>query len=268
MNLNTPYTVQNKQLTPYLKHYFVLDFTGLPSETVEVKVPPTGFPVLQFHFGENSNFYHHKQFTSQSLFIGQCSRHIILYPKRNMRIIGINFKPYGLYNLLGISPRQIFNSGIESSVLFGEDNVASITQTLKNEGIKKGIAEIETLLLAFKNNNVKSQPHFDTLVDKTESENGLLNITKILDKTVSIRTFQRYFREVIGISPKLYSQILRHKYIMELLYKNPQMTWSDMMLKGFYYDFAHFTKDFSHFSGTTPKKYLPIKNCLASELLK
>lgn len=265
---NRPYPIRNPRLAPYITSYFVLNFNDLSKESVEIKVPPMGFPVLQFHFGGNVNFYRHKHFTCQSLFIGQCSRHVLLYPSKRMKLLGINFKPYGLYNLFGISPRQIFNSGAESSFFFGEERIKHISQTLKQEGIDKGITEIEKLLLDYQNKWVKSQPYFDQLVDKMEAENGLVNFAGMLDKTVSVRTFQRYFREVIGISPKLFCQTLRHKYIMEQLYKNPGMKWSDMQFNGFYYDFAHFSKDFTLFSGLTPKKYLPIKNSFALALLK
>lgn len=264
---NTTIPIQNTRLSLYIKHYFVLDFSHLPQHSIELKVPPTSFPVLQFHFGESSNFYRHKHFTNQSLFIGQCSRHIMLYPSRGTKLLGVNFKPYGLYNLLGISPHSLMNSGIESRLLFGEENVMHITQTLKTDGIEKGIIEIENLLLAHKNKNVKSQPYFDSLVDKMEAENGLVNCSDLPDKNVSIRTFQRYFKEVIGISPKLFCQVLRHKYIMELLYQHPEIKWSDLQLYGFYYDLAHFTKDFTHFSGLTPKQYLPIKNSFAAAVL-
>lgn len=265
---NTLITIQNQQLAPYIKHYFALDFSSLPQESIELKVPPTGFPVLQFHFGENTDYYRHKHFTNQSLFIGQCSHHIMLYPIRGMKLLGVNFKPYGLYNLFGISPYGFMNSGMESRFFFGEKNVNRISQILKIGGIEKGIAEIESLLLTYQDKYVKLQPYFDGLVDKMETENGLINQQDILDKNVSVRTLQRYFKEVIGISPKLFCQILRHKYIIKLLYENPEIKWSDIQLNGFYYDFAHFTKDFTHFSGLTPKQYLPIKNSFAAALLR
>lgn len=265
---NTIHTLQNMMLAPYIKHYFSLDFSSLTQDNIELRVPPTGFPVLQFHFGEYLNFYHHKHFTNESLFIGQCDRHIMLYPARGMKLLGVNFKPYGLYNLFGISPHGLTNSGVESCSFFGENNIKRITQTLKTKGVDKGISEIEELLLNYQNKEVKPQPYFDSLVDKMEEENGLINYTTLLDKRTSIRTLQRYFKEVIGISPKLFCQILRHKHIMELIYKNPEIKWSDIQLNGFYYDFAHFTKDFTLFSGSTPKKYLMLKNSFAEILLK
>lgn len=267
MNANSIISVKNPDLSLYVKHYFILDFSYLPDEETEFKVPPTGFPVLLFHFGEEGNFYRHKHFTNQSLFIGQCSRHILLYPSRGMKLLGVNFKPYGLFNLLGISPRNFMNSGVESSHLWGAGRVERVIKILNNEGVERGVVEIESLLLEYRNGKVKTQAYFDGLVDQLEVLNGLVDLSDLVEKAVSIRTLQRYFREVIGISPKLFSQVLRHKHIMELLYKNPEMSWSDLQLNGFYYDFAHFSKDFIQFSGLTPKRYLPMKNYFAAALL-
>lgn len=261
------YCVHNQQLADYVKNYSVLDFSDLPREGAGVRVPPMGFPVLQFHFGDAANFYRHKNFTSQSVFIGQCSRHIMLFPSPGVKLIGVNFKPYGLYNLLGIAPHAFQNSGVESAVFFGNENVESITCTLREGGVDAGISGIEDLLLRYKNTQITAHPHFDSVVDLFEKENGLVNYAEYLGKNISRRTFQRYFKEVIGISPKLFCQLLRHKYIMELLYKNPEMKWSDLQLNGFYYDFAHFTKDFSLFAGLSPKQYLPLKNSFASALM-
>lgn len=268
MPINTLYSVQNTLLLPYIKNYFTLDFSSMIANNEGVKVPPMGFPVLQFHFGGNSNFYHHKHFTHHSLFIGQCSRHILLYPTKETKLLGVNFKPYGLYNLFGISPRQIFNSGVESYSFFGLENVNYISQLLKQGGIQNAIEAVENLFLSYRYEHIVKYKHFDDIVDQLEFENGLINCAELLGNNISRRTFQRYFIEVIGISPKLFCQVLRHKYIIELLYKNPEMKWSDMQLNGFYYDFAHFYKDFILFSGLTPQKYLPIKNTFAKALLK
>lgn len=262
------HSIQNPALKDYLQHYFVLDFGKFPNLPNEIKIPPLGFPVIQFHFGEDANFYRHKHFTSQSIIIGQCSRHILLYPSNKIKIFGINFKPYGLYNLLGVSPKYIKDSCIESSLIFGKENIEAISLMLKTGSIEMAIGEIENLLLKYQNLKQKKHKHFDNIVDVIVKENGLINCSKLVGNKVSIRTFQRYFSEVIGISPKLFSQVLRHKYIMTLLYNNPEMTWSNMQLNGFYYDYAHFAKDITLFSGLTPRQYLPIKNCIASALIQ
>jgi AraC-like DNA-binding protein len=262
------YPVQNQRLSPYIKHFLVLDFSDLDAPNKGVKVPPLGFPVLQFHFGEKNNFYRHRHFTSQSVFIGQCSRHITLYPAKGTKLMGVNFKPYGLFNLLGISPAAFKDSGIESRFFFSEQAINHIVGLLQENKIEAGIVAIETLLLHHQKSEIQAHHYFDTLVNRIEQENGLIDYGSLLGKTVSRRTLQRYFHEVIGLSPKLFCQILRHKFIVGLLYKNPNMTWSDLQLNGFYYDMAHFSKDFHLFSGLPPKQYLPMKNSFASTLLK
>lgn len=262
------FEVRSPLLNAYIKHYFVLEFSGEDERlSGEMTVPPVGYPVLQFHFGRKVNFYRHRHLTCQSVFIGQVTRHVVLYPSSGVRIFGVNFRPYGLYHLLGISPRHFLNSGVESDTFFGSLSVERIITTLSTQSIEAGIDAIEELLLNHQNRNIQTHPYFDAIVDRLEEENGLVDYVELLGRQVSRRTFQRYFREVIGLSPKMFCQVLRHKYIMELLYKNPEMSWSDVALNGFYYDFSHFTKDFSHFSGLTPKRYLPIKNSFASALL-
>ena len=42
------------QLAPYIKHYYVLDFSSCSRKIGHWK-PPVGFPVLQFHFGSSTN---------------------------------------------------------------------------------------------------------------------------------------------------------------------------------------------------------------------
>ncbi len=267
MNNNIKYPVQNQALVPFIKHYFVLDFDYLEEENNTFKIPPSGYPVLLFHFGKKHNFYNHLHYTSESLIVGELSRHVMLHPSRETKILGVNFKPYGLYNLLGISPRHILNSGFKSCELFGTDNVDNISSTIKKDGIETGITEIEKLLLKYKNNSTKPQPYFDKIVDDIEELRGLVNVSDLINNKVSIRTFQRYFKEIIGVSPKLFCQILRHKYILEFIYQNPELQWNDLLLNGYYYDFSHFTKDFTKFSGLKPSEYLQIKNDFASFLL-
>jgi hypothetical protein len=44
--------------------------------------------------------------------------------------MGVNFKPYGLFNLLGISPAAFKDSGIESRFFFSEQAINHIVGLL------------------------------------------------------------------------------------------------------------------------------------------
>ena len=262
------YAVKSDKLKPFILNYSLVSFELLSQiEEVEMKVPPLGFPVLIFYFGNITNFYKHKELTCQSVFVGQMDKHIMLYPSSKAKLLGVNFRPYGLYNLFGISPSFILNSGFESSLFFGEQEVNTITDKLKSEADPEEVLpDIEDLLLRFQQIYVRKQPFFDEMVDKILLEKGLIGPFSFLGKS-SVRTFQRYFKQVVGIMPKTYCQLLRHKYILEQMYLNPDILKSELVLKGFYHDYSHFRKDFIRFSETPPIRYLDLKNNFASSLL-
>ncbi len=264
----TVYQVQNVELKAFIEDYYCIDFDILPADVPAMKVPPMGFPVCQFHFGEEVNFYQHKHFHNQSLLVGQLTQHVMLYPQKGVRMFGINFKPYGMYNLLDFSPIAIQNSAIESAAIFGQQAIDEITTTLKTASIDIAIEKIERLLAQYISDKSRKHSYYDALVDEMVALNGLVQPLSLIGNNGTARTLQRYFNEVIGVSPKLFCQILRHKYILSLMYANPQLSWSDLLLNGYYYDFAHFSKDFIHFTQMPPHKYLNIKNDFVEHLLK
>ena len=258
--------VKNEILKKYIDSYWYMGFLG--EEQPPMKLPPMGFPTMHIQFGERLNFYNYKNFTSESVLIGQFTKHVMLYPIRGIRFLGINFKPYGLYNLFGFSPSAILNSAIEGASVFGESTISRMTSLLTDkEMVVDAIPEIEEILLEFKSEKVVAQTCFDQLVDQMVSEKGLVKIDDLLNQKYSIRSFQRYFKEVIGVSPKMFAKVLRHKFIMELLYANPDLKWNDAILNGFYYDYSHLKKDFFAFTEQKPMEYLTVKNEFASIIL-
>jgi hypothetical protein len=240
------------------------DLTNLPP----MKVPPMGFPVLQYHFGLPGNYYQHKHLTNQSVFVGQLTRHVILHPYAGMKLIGINFKPYGLYNLFGISPLSFQNSGFESRLFFGNEMDARINSLLVNaSSIETVLSQLFDMLASVVNPAIQKNHYFDSIIDTLVAENGLVNPVDLIDKHASVRTFQRYFNKTIGLTPKLFAQVLRHKYICSLIYENPELKWNDLAIKGFYYDASHFHKDFVLFTDTKPMHHLTLRSKLAEILV-
>lgn len=262
------FPVKNTLLKDYIRDYWIVEFDGM-EESQEMIVPPMGFPVMHLHYGEESNFYKHKHLTCQSVIIGQATRHIIVYPSEKVRLIGVNFTPYGLYNLFGISPGIVTNSAIECHQIIENKKLNELTILLKNNRDKDTcILAVEQLLIEQRKNEIQTFRYLDSLVDRIEKENGLLHTKTLLNNSISSRTLQRYFQKVIGVSPKSFCQILRHKFIMQQCYHNPDFQWNDIVLKGYYYDYSHFYKDFHHFSGHKPAGYLALKNQYAADMLR
>jgi AraC-like DNA-binding protein len=268
MNINkNVYPIEDPKLLDFADSYYVLEFNGLPHGNNPFNVPPLGFPAMLFCYNNCQNFFNLPYTKSSSIIVGQLTRHFIVMPVEGTKVLGMNFKPYGFFNLFGIPPKNIKNSAIETASFFGADNVAHIESILNGKGtIHEAIDFIEKMVL-IKQTKVKDNAFLDGIVDHIVEHHGLVNIESLIKDKISVRTLQRYFSEAIGISPKLFCQILRHKFIMDLLYQNPDLKWNEIILEGFYHDYSHFKSDFIKFTGVKPMQFIEIKNPFAQAVI-
>ncbi len=261
------FNIISPELHPFISNYYLFEFSNETAESIRFKVPPTGFPTLLFCYGNKINFFQHKHLTNESIIVGQLSKHVNLYPVDGTKLFGVNFKPYGFYNLTGVSLKGLVNGAIESTAIFPEAEIEAIDNCFQlSPNRTECMGSLEALLLktrvCVRNNNF-----LDRIVDEILERNGLIDPYSLTHGKISARSFQRYFNEVIGINPKLFCQILRHKFILQQLYENPGLTWNEMVHNGYYYDYSHFQKDFIKFTGVKPFEYLQLKNPFAGKLL-
>jgi AraC-like DNA-binding protein len=69
------------------------------------------------------------------------------------------------------------------------------------------------------------------------------------------RTFERRFRQTVGISAKLFSKIRRFQEGLHQLRNNKYEKLSDIAYDNDYADQAHFIRNFKEFTGHSPKQY-------------
>jgi len=85
--------------------------------------------------------------------------------------------------------------------------------------------------------------------------NGMIPIDDIA-YTVNIlrRQLERKFIDSVGISPKLYSRIIRFHYVKNMIKVRKDCSLISLALDSGYYDQAHFCREYKEFSGMTPIK--------------
>jgi AraC-like DNA-binding protein len=72
----------------------------------------------------------------------------------------------------------------------------------------------------------------------------------------SARHFNQLFRNVVGLTPKLFCRVQRLRQVLYLLDGKKHADWIDVALTCGYFDQAHFIHDFRSFAGCTPGEYL------------
>jgi AraC-like DNA-binding protein len=64
------------------------------------------------------------------------------------------------------------------------------------------------------------------------------------------------FAADVGLTPKVFSRVLRFQRVLALIRRDRQIDWADVAVASGYYDQAHFIHDFRAFSGMSPTAYL------------
>lgn len=94
-------------------------------------------------------------------------------------------------------------------------------------------------------------------LNKIYSSKGNVNINQLAVETgYSTRYLRKQFEECVGISPKLFSQIVRFQHSLYMLIKRNNYTIWDVVNENGYYDQAHLINEFKKFGYLTPGKVL------------
>jgi len=90
-------------------------------------------------------------------------------------------------------------------------------------------------------------------LNKIYLSKGNITINQLADETgYSTRYLRKQFEENIGISPKLFSQIVRFQYSLYMLLKEYDYSIKDIIVENGYYDQAHLINEFKKFGNLTP----------------
>lgn len=106
-------------------------------------------------------------------------------------------------------------------------------------------------------------------IDKVFSSNGMSTVAEICrEADCNERQLERMFRKRVGLSPKLYTRIIRFAYIFQLVEGNEKINGSELGVASGYYDQSHFIRNFKAFTGEDPSRYFFDEPNLANFFLK
>jgi len=85
------------------------------------------------------------------------------------------------------------------------------------------------------------------------------NMRKVVEESgYSHRRFIALFRQAVGLTPKLYSRVLRFQGALERAAAKSDAPWIDLALEAGYRDQSHFNREFREFAGLPPGEYRKI----------
>ena len=159
-------------------------------------------------------------------------------------------QPAALYLLFGLPVTELTNRHYEASGLMGSA-VSELHQRLGNTTHFR-----DRVHLADRFFKQIQEPAFNTIeqaANEIVRHRGEYRIADLAqDAGLGIRQFERLFRQSVGVSPKLYSRILRFESALEAKAFRPLTSWTAIAHQFGYYDQMHMIHDFQQLSGETP----------------
>lgn len=215
-------------------------------------------PELVFHYKGQvdelfSNGQKVKSFTS--CLQGQNNKTRVFNIDSSFGIFGVYFYPHAVSLLFNIPTIDLTNQIADLNELLGQSGkeLEEKIMLAKNHNIR--IRILENFFMQKLSVNYKAQlPVFGAI--KTIIQNkGLVKVNKIVGNYfLSERQFERQFCKFAGLSPKLFSRIVRFHSAMDQ-YGNNSKSLTKIALDCGYYDQSHFIRDFKEFSGLNPKDF-------------
>jgi AraC-like DNA-binding protein len=171
------------------------------------------------------------------------------------RLFSMYFNPTGFYRIFGM-PAVHFTDRIEEDEYTCRKDLETLHQQLREaKSITEMIVCSEDYLIKQLTSSQAKDPYNSilSLSERIVLNGGNNSIEKMAyDANMSMKTFERRFTEQVGISPKLFSRIVRFNKAISLKMSDHKKTWTMIAHDCGYFDQMHFIKDFQLFSGKSP----------------
>lgn len=174
-------------------------------------------------------------------------------------LLVVVFHPFGMNQLLRIPSDILVDEIIDLDYIFGRAGQEVTEKLLSSASNHDRIKIVETFLLhLFSGNHFSVQPIIIASLDLISKNNGLINVGELVQYTgYNKRHIERKFMEVVGISPKQYSNIIKLNVFLKSLKENANKSkLIDIGYQAGYYDQSHLIKDFKKITGITPTQYI------------
>ena len=234
-------------LTQYVENYWTSinfqNFGDIP------KVFPDGCTDIIFKFDRARR-------TAYAGIFGTMTSFIEVYYPKSTQMFGIRFKPAGIAAFTRVPIEEFTNISVELALvntLFSKSFYDTIAD-------KQSMDEIVSYTNSYLINLLPCLYRLDRqiirAVDLIFLTKGQLSLAAVAsDVCLCQRHFERKFKSIIGISPKMFAKIHRFKHAKQCLRDYPRKDLLTIAIECGYYDHAHLIRDFKMLSGDAPTDF-------------
>jgi AraC-like DNA-binding protein len=169
--------------------------------------------------------------------------------------IGVVFKPGGIHRFFPYMFSEYSGHPVPLDHIMGSAAENWISR-LKTETPKQKLWTIQNLLRQKIIDTTLKNAIVYRGIELIHENNGTLFMDELMQNiNVSSRHLRRIFQEVVGISPKYYSKLIRIQALTRRLVTSPDKSLNEIWPEFGYYDQSHFERDFTSVAGIKPSSF-------------
>lgn len=242
----------SKTLSPYICCYWILKSKENIKENHSIVLLPDGCINLVFALGE-------EDYEKNAFLFGLIKKSYNIELNDYVNYFGIRLLPGNNFMFFD-RPANFFLNKIDFLNKFMEDFKSYIPcKTINIDNIENNIDMIEFYIEKYmlNKNNIDNDPIVDMTLKYLYENKGQVTINELTEiSSITSKTLFRKYNNWVGISPKLFSRIVRFQNVLSTISKSEKIDWLDIALKNGYYDQAHFIKEFKEFYGQSPSSLI------------
>jgi AraC-like DNA-binding protein len=199
--------------------------------------------------------------TSDSGLAGPRSTPMFIERGQKYQLLGVHFKPGGMFPFLTLPFGELHNSWITLADLWGEERAQRLLDLLhQTKTIEQKFRLLERWLTWIAGEPPAHHPAIAYALDSFHRDSGLQSSAVVAQQVnLSQRRFIDLFRNEVGMTPKLFCRVQRFRDIVVRINAAQTVDWVDLALSSGYTDQSHFIHEFREFSGLRPSDYLPLR---------
>ncbi|QIP15635.1 helix-turn-helix transcriptional regulator [Spirosoma aureum] len=260
-------------LKNYVRYFWRLESLPTDTEPKTFKTIVDGSPGLMLQHAGNGTLYQFDKQLPDIFLYGQSTLPTEISSTDAFRTIGVYFYPNALKSIFGLDAHELTDSCVDlrfltkKEAIFLSDNVLPVSSTADQ------IDWLSAYLWRLIEQNKTQQ---DTIMGYALAQiahsKGTISLKELQEKlNVTERSFERKFRQWVGLSPKLYARICRFQASLDQMRNNDYEKLSDIAFDNGYADHSHFIRTFKEFAGFSPDQFRKQSNEVAEnfpELIK
>lgn len=242
-------------LRHYIRHYWSM--TGKPgNQHIRSRDIPDGNPEVIINFGTAFGRVSEGKVTTAATngaIKPQFDQPAIIEQSGDIDLLGISFKPEGIYHFVQSAMLPFRNEIVPIEMLVGE----SLFDQLRSEVIPSNRFTLLEEFLLKKLQTVKTPNALirESLARVRSCPEAVTVRQLCRDLKVSIKQLERLYKQEIGTTPKKLFDIMRINKLLSQVKAAPT-DWMHLVVSCGYHDQSHLCHDFQRFTGQTPTQYL------------